>query len=234
MSQGIARSRFVRMAAAVLMIAVLIITMSAPQAQAASGKTKKMTVYSQVIVKGKYAYCSSRFGIYKVNLNSGSAYLLVRTNKMPELDRRPYGFKISRGYLYYFCGLGALTDDTLYRIKTSGKHNKRLANAADYAISKGKIYYTTYGLNPDKCKKKQMKLNGKSKKSTRYKAKNKYNTSNKRGYYVERSLVNTTSSYEYDYYGDSYISVDEYYNDYLVTPGGKRIYLCSYSNNHIE
>ena len=230
MISDILNTRFVRMAAAVLMITVLIITMSAPQAQAASGRTKTSTVYDQVIVKGKYAYCTAYRGIYKVNLKKETSRILKKTGGLPEVYNSPRSMILYHGYIYFDASSGTRSKEPLCRIKTSGKKYKYLANAETYAISKGKIYYVPFGPG----KNKQMKLNGKSKKSTRYKAKNKYKTSNKRGYYVERSLVNTTSSYEYDYYGDSYISVDEYYNDYLVTPGGKRIYLCSYSNNHIE
>lgn len=227
------RSRLTRMVTAVIMITVLIITMSAPQAQAASGKTKKMTVYDEVIVKGKYAYVSARLGIYKVNLKSGSARRIVKA-EMPEFNRKPSGMKLKRGYLYYFSGTGALNDDTLYRIKTSGKKNKRLADAQAYAVGKKKIYYITYGLNPYKYKKKQMKLNGKSKKASRYKVKNKYKKSNKKGYYVSSTLTATYSNYEYDEYGDYYLVTTEKYNYYLVTPSGKRIYLCSYSDEQVE
>ena len=230
MSQGISRSRFVRMAASVLMIAVLIIIMSAPQAQAASSKTKTSTVYDEVIVKGKYAYCAAYGGIYKVNLKKGTSKMLVKTGSLPEVYRAPRSMKLYRGYIYFDASNGTRSKEPLCRIKTSGKNYKYLANAESFAISKGKIYYVPFGPG----KNKQMKLNGKGKRKIDCKIKQRHKITNKKGYYVDSSLKNTYYTNEkIDSQYDSVIA-HEYYYEYLVCPSGKRIFLCSYNLSHYE
>lgn len=228
MFQGISRLRFMRMAAAVLMIAVLIITMSAPQAQAASGKTKTSTVYDQVIVKGKYAYCAAYRGIYKVNLKKGTSKILKKTGGLPEVYNAPRSMILYHGYIYFDSSTSSRSKEPLCRIKTSGKGYKYLANAETYAISKGKIYYVPFVSG----KNKQMKLNGKGKRNFDCKVKQRHKSTNKKGYYVDRSLKNTYYTKEsIDSQYESVIAHDTYY-DYLVCPGGKRICLCSYTVSH--
>ena len=230
MFQGISRSRFMRMAAAVLMIAVLIITMSAPQAQAASGKTKTSTVYDQVIVKGKYAYCAAYRGIYKVNLKKGTSKILKKTGGLPEVYNAPRSMILYHGYIYFDSSTSSRSKEPLCRIKTSGKGYKYLANAETYAISKGKIYYVPFVSG----KNKQMKLNGKGKRKIDCKIKQRHKITNKKGYYVDSSLKNTYYTNEkIDSQYDSVIA-HEYYYEYLVCPSGKRIFLCSYNLSHYE
>ena len=230
MFQGISRSRFMRMAAAVLIIAVLIITMSAPQAQAASGKTKTSTVYDQVIVKGKYAYCAAYRGIYKVNLKKGTSKILKKTGGLPEVYNAPRSMILYHGYIYFDSSTSSRSKEPLCRIKTSGKGYKYLANAETYAISKGKIYYVPFVSG----KNKQMKLNGKGKRKIDCKIKQRHKITNKKGYYVDSSLKNTYYTNEkIDSQYDSVIA-HEYYYEYLVCPSGKRIFLCSYNLSHYE
>lgn len=215
---------------AVLLIVLMIVTAFTPEAMASSGKTKKMTVYTQVIVKGNYAYCIARLGLYKVNLKTGHKKRLVK-NMMPEVDSGSVvTIKLHRGYLYYEAA-GALCDNGLCRIKTSGKKDKYLGDVYNYAIKKNRIFYTTYGASDSVKKKKQMSLNGKHKRKSKFKVKNKYRKSNKKGYYVETVLLDETEDYDFDM--DEWV-IKEYYQYNLVMPGGRRIFLCSFTDQHFE
>ena len=92
-------------------------------------------------------------------------------------------------------------------VKTKAK--KKLAYASYYAIKGKKIYVNADRLKGDKVKtsKRVMKLNGKSKKKTKYKVKNVYKDTNVSGYYV-------TDDVDWDDY------YDQPANYYLRTPSG--------------
>lgn len=59
------RLKFVRSLIASLLMALLAVSFSAPEALAKSSKTKTMTTYYQVLVNGNYAYCAANGGYIK-------------------------------------------------------------------------------------------------------------------------------------------------------------------------
>ena len=206
------RNAFARTLIIALLLTISFVSVPTPEAFAASGNMKKGKIYD-VVVKGKYAYCSTFKGVYKVNLKTGSKKRFVKGRNLGYL-------KVCKGYLYYKDNDGIAGN--LYRIKLSGKGKKKLANVINYAIVHGKIYYTTSG-GISKC----MKLNGKSKKKSNYQADMRWKASNKKGYRVKKVIENQEFAYDYEY-GDEYL-VSETDAEYLVTPSGKRIKLCVYS-----
>lgn len=218
--------RLVRTLIASLLMALMVVSLSAPEAMAKS-KTKTMTVYDQVVVNGDYAYCSAYKGLYKVNLTTGSKTLLVKS-VAPDMGATIGEMKIYKGYLYYVNG-GAVTAP-LYRIKLSGKNKKYLGSVVYFAISNGKIYYKTLN-SKGKYIKKSMKLTGKSKKKSSYNVKMKWKDSNKSGYTVNQVLTHSDSVY--DDVDESYYITD-YYTDYFVTPSGEQIALCDYTIEYSE
>jgi len=211
--------------AIILGIIVSLILSSMTVSYAASG-TKKMTAY-RVVIKGKYAYCGAHNGIYRVNLYTESKKRIVKENN-EGFDFGPCYLKIFKGYLYYLSDGPILSP--LSRVKLNGKNKKHLADVYEYAISKGKIYYTSYSFNTDKDIKRVMKLNGKNKKKSRYNVRMKYKDSNKSGYRVEQVLVRT----ETEYFDEEYYNVIEHYADYFVGPNGEMIKLCSYSTDYLQ
>lgn len=187
---------------AVAVVMAMIFTSMAVPSFAAGGKTKKMTVYSDVLVSGNYAYCAGFVGLYKVNLNTGKKTCLVKRNPSFMI----HAMKKKGSYIYYEVN-GPISND-LYRVKTNGKNGKKLYDGMDtkamesYVILDRKIYIT-YGNN----KNKVMNLDGSSKKKTSVKAKMIEKVSNKKGYKVIEKAKG-----DYFYY-------------YLKYPSGKKKYL---------
>ena len=106
----------------------------------AENESKMMPAY-KAIIKGKYAYCATVKGIYKVNLKNKKKKLLVKCSNYP--FRAVGSLRLHKGYIYYLDG-GTGIGASLCRVKTNGKNRKKLAVVYTYAISKNTIYYTTY------------------------------------------------------------------------------------------
>ncbi len=201
----------------------------------ASG-TKKMTAYEQVIKSGKYAYCITYDGVYKVNLKTWTKKLIYKSkyrNKLVSndyLDNYEKGLETNnidyikkhKNYIYLF-------EDGLRRVSTAGKHKKTLdtkAPAMGYAIYKNKIYYITQ--NDDKpwiTHKRQMKLNGKSKKKGPYYAETRTKKTNKKGYRIKTKdkVVSTETYMDRDGFEQKRFVILS--TQYLVTPSGKQVEL---------
>lgn len=223
------KREMIRTVLASVLIALMVITMTAPQTMAASGNKKKMTVYNEVIKKGKYAYCSAYKGIYRVNLKTGTKKRLVKFNEgYGNYDLFAEHMAIRKGYLYYIDYW--VINGELRRVKTSGKGEKTLGQVRAYAVKGNTIYYTAFNEN-EKTIKRKMKLNGKKVKRSSYKVDNKVKKTNAKGYRVNSVLNNSVSTYNCSY--DGY-DVTDYYTDYLVRPSGKRIKLCDYTREYIE
>ena len=205
---------------AIILITTLILGCFTVVSFGASPK-KKMTVYDEVLKKGNTVFCVATDGIYKVDLKTKNVNCLV---KEPDFDiiGSPKSMKFYKGYLYFTRG-GAV-QDRLYRIKPNGKGKKSLASIYyDYAISKNKIYYESYNFDKEKTTRRQMKLNGKSKKSSKYSVRNKCKKTNAKGYSIYHQNNGTVT--EYDEGEPYYVSK---HTDYLKTPGGL-IQLCTYT-----
>ena len=210
----------------IIIAAILSLTVAfvPSDSHAASKKVKKATLYN-VIVKGGYAYCAVENGIYKVHLKKKTKKRLTSTGGCYTAYMRYY-----KGYLYYVFG-EPMPD--LYRIKTSGKQKKRLVRFINsFALSNGKLYYNKYNNWSDKRTLKRVaKLNGKKVKKSKYRVKNTWKKSNKKGYKIVSSLnkrVLLDKERYYDEEEETYYyeySYAEYYTDYLVTPKGERISL---------
>lgn len=196
----------IRKILSVLLMVMLFVSVAAPQSFAAS-KTKKMKTY-RTIVKGKYAYCTTYKGIYRVNIKTGKKKLLVKENGA--LNGWKYtNLKLYKGYLYFTEDRDDNYNHVLYRVKTSGKSRKELGAVKSYAISDGKIYYTMMkdedpddDLGPGNIVKKQMKLNGKNKKKSKYDVKMTLKKTNKKGYYVRKDLIEYDNEEGWEEYGD--------------------------------
>ena len=155
-------------------------------------KTVTMTAYDKCLKDGNTVYCIAQGtdgggGIYKVDLKKGTKKRIVKRDS-DDLNML-FGMKLHDGYLYYFYGIWGGFD--LKRIKTSGKGQKAIAEINTdeenenfgYAIKGKKIYYS-WQSESGKNHRKQMKLNGKSKKNVSVVAKNKYKDSNAKGYNI--------------------------------------------------
>lgn len=212
--------------ATILAVVVALIFSSMTVSYAAS-KTKTMTVYTEVVKKGNYAYCAARNGIHRVNLKTGARKRIVKFNKDSPAGG-PSCMKLHKGYLYY--ELDGMMTQGLYRIKLNGTGRKYLAEIWDYTISKGKIYYTTYNYKNDKAAKRVMSLNGKNKKKSSYNVKQRYKSTNATGYRVKTELKKT----EKEYFNEESCEVIEHYTEYLTTPNGEKIKLCSYTYSYLE
>lgn len=181
----------------------------------AATKTVKMTTYEDCIKSGKYVYCNAPGAIYKVNVKKGTKKILAKTGN--PIEQRVASMKLKKGYIYYSLVPFESFDSYLYRVKKSGKSNKKLATVTspmldiDFAIKGKRIYYSYYpDPEGDKVLTKKMKLNGKKKaEAKKYKVKTIYKKSNKKGYYI---LVK---------------SVKENKNDYYLKTPSKQIYLTS-------
>ena len=175
--------------------------------------TKKMTVYNDVIKSGKYAYCATGKGIYRVNLKNNRFKRILKTNTtwLP-----PVAMKLYKGYIYY-C-IGDSVNIAFYRVKTDGTHKKSLGSVCDYAISDGKIFYTRHDYDYDKEEEiilyRKMTLTGTNKKKSSYNVYNAIKRSNVSGYRIKH--VSSSSGKG---------------TDYLVKPNSKKIKLCSYTED---
>lgn len=195
---------------------LLFMTLQADNVNAAS-KTKKMTVYTSVLKSGETVYCCSTKGLSEVDLETGEVTLME--------DAEWYGYcgytdmKKKGHYLYYFFEGSSAISTTLYRTDLNTGKTQKLAEGTfdgkapyvtSYAISGNKLYVSGYYMGKDKPWKRVMKLNGKSKKKTSVRAKNKEKKSNCTGYKVVE-------------YGD----IEEYetVDCYLMTPQGDRFFL---------
>lgn len=192
----------------ILILAVAVAFSFAVPAESvsAASKTKKMSVYD-CIKSGDTVYCTNDHYIFKVDLKTKNVTILTGGKCYPNM------LKLKGKYLYYrdshqgFAVKGYTGE--LYRINVKTKAKKKLAYASYYAIKGKKIYVNADRLKGDKVKtsKRVMKLNGKSKKKTKYKVKNVYKDTNVSGYYV-------TDDVDWDDY------YDQPANYYLRTPSG--------------
>lgn len=210
-----------RLIAVVIMLSLILGCFTTVSFGASS--TKKMTAYN-VIKSGSNVYCAAHRGVYKVNLKTGSVkHLYNRDELNAAVNGGVYGMKLYKGYVYFIVGGPML--DSLERVKSTGGKAKKLANMYDgYAIKKDKIYYSGYNTNKDKSYKGVMKLNGKNKKKSKYKARTTFKETNSSGYYID-TVYEGELWYEFDDYdGDWY----DTYTEYLVTKDGRYFKLCSY------
>lgn len=168
-----------KLVSCVLALAVAIAFM--PTSAFAASKAKS-TVYDQVYKTGSTVYCVGAKGIYKVKVKKGklkSSKLIYRYNddEVYYEDGHLFALKKKGSYIY-FLNVSNGSSVKLWRVKTSGKNKKCLAEADTYVIKGSKIYYEDFDAN----KKRVMKLNGKSKKKTKAKVIMVSKTSNKAGY----------------------------------------------------
>lgn len=206
---------------AVVMMMIVAVTFTAPESYAAGGKTKRMTVYN-TYVKGNYAYCSGDEGLYKINITTGAKVLLVDCSK-EVIGSSISGIHIHKGYIYYMKSQHNKTTDMLWRIKTNGKAKKKLGEVSYYAVSKNKIYYSVESGSHGKFRNRQMKLNGKSKRSSKYKVRNKFKETNKKGYSVEIVTLST----EKDEDGEVKVA---HMAECLMLPGGNRVIISKWDD----
>lgn len=199
----------------VVIMMALIITMFTPMSFAAS-KAKKTTVYKNVVKSGNTAFCSTLSGdLYRIDL---------KTRKAVKIKQKYYyahDLKVHKGYVYYIASREDINSDSwdgyICRVNIKTGKVKKLAGISDckslrYAISKSKIYYVykkDISSKKTRTYKKVMKLNGKSKKKSRYNVKVTRKPSNAAGYshYIDYS--------EADYLGYGLVRT------YLKTPAGK-------------
>jgi len=194
-----------------------------------SSNTKKMTAY-KAIKKGNIVYCVATLGVYKVNIKTGKVkrnYYKIDPEDALNMPG-PESIKIRKGYMYVY--QQGPVGGFLTRVKLSNGKSKRLASKYgiyDYAISNGKIYFEGNYFSDDgdvSEVKKVMRLNGKSIKKTKYRAKTTVKKTNSKGYYVKSEYVGQ----KWWDYGDGEGEYWDYYTDYLVTKSGKKIKLCTY------
>ena len=188
------------LAIALMLIVAAAFTL-APQQSFAASKTKKMTVYNVAIKSGNKVYCNGTENIYRVDLKKKKVLKRLHTEESVVEDVK--AMKKKGKYVYFlFESYYDKERMDLYRVSIYGGKEKRLAkNVCAYAISDGKIYYThfkkwnDYG-NPVGKTNKVMKLNGKSKKSTRYKVKMKEKSSNAKGYKIKYTYKKNSEKYK--------------------------------------
>ncbi|MBQ9059620.1 MAG: hypothetical protein IJ128_00575 [Firmicutes bacterium] len=193
-----------KLAACFMIMAIAIAFM--PTSAFAASKVK-MTASDQVVINGSYAYCAGASGIYKVKLKKGKATSIKRLVRNDEVGGAYSYFdamKKKGKYLYYREG-GEGTMGSINRVNVSSGKQKCLAMTGyheDYAIKGKKIYYYKYDEESGNPPKREMKLNGKSKKKSSKAAVLKTRVSNEKGYSVK-------------------IKKKGYYvKDYLKTPKG--------------
>lgn len=176
----------------------------------AAPKIVKSTAYDQVIKKGYTAYVAGASGIYKVKLVKGK---LKSKKRIVKAKGTYWGSAYAssmykRGkYLYYAVGSNG-TPFSIYRVSLKTGKEKQLANIHDgdygnFVIKGNKIYYVEYNWDKGAYQNRQMSLNGKSKKKSKYKAVQITKVSNKKGYKVITKQKG------------------KYYRDYIQTPKGK-------------
>ncbi len=165
----------------ILLIMVLVLSMATTMSFAAS-KNKKMTAYTQCIKSGNTVYCLTFDGIYKVDIKKGKVTKFAEGGYFGCINMKLY-----KGYLYYVTS-AQNGNDYLYRVKVKNKKRYKLVGAPtdvlDYAVTKSKIYYSYTDESVEKSYYKEMKLNGKSKKNSKYMAVLTEKESNASGYSV--------------------------------------------------
>lgn len=209
----------------IVLFLVIAVSMSVPDAYAASSKKVKTTNYTTV-KKGSVVYCAAHYGLYKYNLTTGSLEKLVGANPEERYDFIDC-INVHKGYVYYIKG-DAITVP-LYRIKTNGKGKKKIGAVMEYGIRNKKIYYTTLNSKTEKTEKKQMDLNGKHKKKSRFKFKRSHARTNNAAYYVERITLGKER-----FVDNGEWMIREHQADYLIIAGGNRVFLCQYDEEHYE
>jgi hypothetical protein len=196
-------------------------------AYAASGKTKKMTVYNNILKRGNTVFVNLGKTIASVNTKTGKVKILTGKSKNALYNVRRMALK--NNYIYFV----RVEDPAFYvflrvNIKTGKK--KRIAvgeGSFSYVISGNKIYYRTKVLDwshlgeTKETIKKVMQLSGKSKKKTVISARNTVKKSNAPGYKIVKSFSHKKSVDD----GDGYIETTKYYDYYLQMPNGKRIFI---------
>ena len=196
---------------AVLSITLILTLVIAPIDTYAASKTKKMVAYRNTLKVNNMVYCTNGITIYKVNLSNGSVKKLT-TSKVGYTTH----LKKKGNYLYYLemTQYGAGCRISRINLKTGKRTTLAKNTGPKYALVGKKIYYryakTTN--NGPKYYKRVMKLNGKSKKKTKFKAVINSKLTNANGYMVIDDLNS-----------DDWSSV-AYTNYYLRTPG-KDIFL---------
>lgn len=148
-------------------------------------KTKKMTVYDEVIKSGRYLYCCDRYRIYRVDIKTKRILNLVKRTGAPD---EGYGSMRKKGK-YIYCLYYMQGEDTdIFKLKTTKKSpkklNKRILYVDDYYLSKNRFYYSGWELPSANHVNRVMKLNGKSVKKSNVKCKNLRKKSNAKGYRV--------------------------------------------------
>lgn len=207
-----------------MLVFAVAVSVTALPTYAAGGKKVKMAGYN-AFKKGSNVYCAAHKGLYKYNIKTGSLKKLASAN--PETYEFIDGVKVYKGYVYYVAG-NAITAP-LYRIKTNGKGKKRIGAVIEYGIRNNKIYYTTLNNKTGKTEKKQMNLNGKYKKKSRFKIKRPKARSNNKAYYVE----NVTLSKDRFLYNGEWM-IREHLADYLIIAGGNKVLLCQYDDEYYD
>ena len=161
-----------------ILVALMVAVMFFPQP--ASAATKSMKVYNQTIKIKTYVYCTDEQNVFRVSLKNGQVKMLTANSYNSE--RTIYAMKSKGKYIYFIDGSDHMTGATIMRVKKSTAHSNRTLAHTDglsaYAISKSKIYYHSDD------GKRVMKLNGKSKKKTKVKAKMIQKNRNAKGYSV--------------------------------------------------
>lgn len=197
-----------------------MIALCTPMSLAASGKTKKMTAYRCLKSKDT-VYCCARWHLYKVNLNNEKVIKL----KTPKY-LAPHALKLKGHYLYCSTSGHSYDSSSIIRIDLNTNKYKTLAKAKgetyadnNFVIKGSKIYYSTFKIKKNgnlKYFKKSMKLNGKSKKASKYKAKMKVKETNNDDYWIwsDDSYDSDHPFKPIDYYlhtpgGDIYIGAEE-------------------------
>ena len=196
-----------------LPVIICLILLILPIHSEAATKVKKGSVYNEVIKIGKYAYCSSGYTLYRVNLKRNK----VKTLYAPRPWTGDYfvgSMRLKGKYLYYIFGGENVTD--IYRLNLKTGKRKRLTGGNgviyDYVISGKRIYYRSMlWTKNEPTVRRVMKCNGKSKKKTNYRAKMVRKNTNKagKGYRVVGKYV------------------DSVWRAWLTNPNGKKVYLGS-------
>ena len=165
----------------IILVLVLTVIVVAFLPLTASAASRTMKVYDEVLKEGKYVYCISEAGIYKVNVRNGNKKTLEKkdstyTGTFPEAMKK-------KGKWLYYMADGPIGTG-LYRVNVNNARDVELVEpdgehwVERYMISGNRIYYT-WG-----SKYRVMKLNGKNKKYTKTKPLMRHYTSNARGYKV--------------------------------------------------
>ncbi len=183
----------------ILVLAVAIAFM--PTSAFAASKVK-MTCYDDVYKTGNTVYCAGCTGLYKVKVTKKGKAKSVKTlfdSKTVSLKRvLIYNMKKKGNYIYFLVetDLAGEGNPSLWRVKTNGKHLKRLAYGFEYAIKGKKIYYVTLDPKTYANIYHVMKLNGKAKKKAKRGVKINPKASNTKKYKV---LTFGEGGYTFDY-----------------------------------